>query len=71
MDETVDLGEKIADAQALIEDNPEYISSLWRLYAVAPETVEFWQGATDRLHQRLRFERHGEDGQWVKCALYP
>jgi pyridoxamine 5'-phosphate oxidase len=71
MDETVDLGGKIAEAQALIEENPEYVSSLWRLYAVAPETVEFWQGATDRLHRRLRFEKRGENGQWVKCTLFP
>ena len=71
MDETVDLGGRIAEAQALIEDNPEYVSSLWRLYAVAPETVEFWQGATDRLHRRLRFEKHGENGQWIKCTLFP
>jgi pyridoxamine 5'-phosphate oxidase len=71
MDETVDLGGRVAEAQALIEGNPDYVSSLWRLYAVAPETVEFWQGATDRLHRRLRFERHGESGQWTKSALYP
>jgi pyridoxamine 5'-phosphate oxidase len=71
MDDTIDLGGRIADAQALIEGNPDYVSVLWRLYAVAPETVEFWQGATDRLHRRLRFEKHGEDGQWVKCTLYP
>jgi pyridoxamine 5'-phosphate oxidase len=71
MDETVDLSGKIAEAQALIEGNSDYVSSLWRLYAVAPETVEFWQGATDRLHRRLRFERHSESGQWVKCTLYP
>lgn len=71
LDETVDLGARIAEAEALIEGNPDYVSSLWRLYAVAPETVEFWQGATDRMHRRLRFEKHGENGQWVKCALYP
>jgi len=71
LDETVDLGERIAKAEALIEGNPGYVSPLWRLYAVAPETVEFWQGATDRLHRRLRFEKVGEDRQWAKCALYP
>lgn len=71
MEETVDLGFRIAEAQALIEGNPDYVSSLWRLYAVAPETVEFWQGATDRLHRRLRFEKRDENGQWVKCTLYP
>jgi pyridoxamine 5'-phosphate oxidase len=71
LDETIDLGEKVAEAQALIEEDPEYVSSLWRLYAVAPETVEFWQGANDRLHRRLRFEKRGGDGQWTKFTLYP
>jgi pyridoxamine 5'-phosphate oxidase len=71
MDETVDLGGRIAEAQALIEGNPDYVSSVWRLYSVAPETVEFWQGATDRLHRRLRFEKRGGNGQWVKFTLYP
>ena len=71
MDDTAELDKRIAEAQAFIEETPDYVSSLWRLYVVAPEKVEFWQGATDRLHRRLRFEKHHENGQWVKCVLYP
>ncbi|WP_189113078.1 pyridoxamine 5'-phosphate oxidase [Pilimelia terevasa] len=32
----------------------------WGGYLVRPETVEFWQGRPDRLHDRLRFARAGE-----------
>jgi pyridoxamine 5'-phosphate oxidase len=32
----------------------------WSGFRVAPETVEFWQGRRDRLHDRLRFRRSGE-----------
>ncbi|GAA0737239.1 pyridoxamine 5'-phosphate oxidase [Dactylosporangium roseum] len=31
----------------------------WGGYRVAPEEVEFWQGRTSRLHDRLRFTPHG------------
>lgn len=55
----------------------------WGGYKVIPETVEFWQGQTDRIHDRIRFRRprdnekadgimlhDGEDG-WVYERLSP
>jgi pyridoxamine 5'-phosphate oxidase len=41
----------------------------WGGYRVIPETVEFWQGRLDRLHDRLRFRRDGE--AWVVERLAP
>jgi pyridoxamine 5'-phosphate oxidase len=41
----------------------------WGGFRVAPETVEFWQGRRDRLHDRLRFRRAGE--VWTIERLAP
>jgi len=42
----------------------------WGGYRVAPETVEFWQGRRNRLHDRLRFRRL-KDGAWTVERLAP
>lgn len=42
----------------------------WGGLRVVPETVEFWQGRPDRLHDRLGFRRTGE-GAWVVERLAP
>jgi pyridoxamine 5'-phosphate oxidase len=41
----------------------------WGGYLVTPEVVEFWQGRTNRLHDRLRYRRDG--GRWVIERLSP
>jgi pyridoxamine 5'-phosphate oxidase len=41
----------------------------WGGYRLAPDSVEFWQGRADRLHDRLRFRRH--DGGWLLERLAP
>jgi pyridoxamine 5'-phosphate oxidase len=41
----------------------------WGGFRVIPETVEFWQGRSSRLHDRLRF-RHSDAG-WVVERLSP
>jgi pyridoxamine 5'-phosphate oxidase len=42
----------------------------WGGYVVEPDTVEFWQGRVNRLHDRLRYRR-GADGAWVTERLAP
>jgi pyridoxamine 5'-phosphate oxidase len=37
----------------------------WGGFRVAPETVEFWQGRSSRLHDRLRFRLVGAAGDWA------
>lgn len=41
----------------------------WGGLLLRPDTVEFWQGRPDRLHDRLRFRRDG--GAWVLERLAP
>jgi pyridoxamine 5'-phosphate oxidase len=42
----------------------------WGGYRLAPETVEFWQGRRNRLHDRLRYRRE-RDGAWSVERLGP
>jgi pyridoxamine 5'-phosphate oxidase len=42
----------------------------WGGYRVRPESVEFWQGRENRLHDRLRFTRTEDDG-WEVERLCP
>ena len=41
----------------------------WGGYRLVPERVEFWQGRTNRLHDRLRYTRHA--GRWQIERLAP
>jgi pyridoxamine 5'-phosphate oxidase len=41
----------------------------WTGWRVIPESVEFWRDRPFRLHDRLRFDRAGQD--WTKTRLWP
>jgi pyridoxamine 5'-phosphate oxidase len=41
----------------------------WGGYVVEPDTLEFWHGAEFRLHERVRWSRHGQT--WTSRLLYP
>ncbi|HEU4669989.1 MAG TPA: pyridoxamine 5'-phosphate oxidase [Dyella sp.] len=41
----------------------------WGGYVVEPDMVEFWYGAQFRLHERVRWSRHGQT--WTHRLLYP
>jgi pyridoxamine 5'-phosphate oxidase len=60
-----------ADAEARYPDPdvPVSVPDEWGGYVVRPEVVEFWQGRTSRLHDRLVYRRHG--GGWVTERLAP
>jgi pyridoxamine 5'-phosphate oxidase len=41
----------------------------WGGYLVEPDMLEFWYGAEFRLHERVRWSRHGQT--WTSRLLYP
>ncbi|KAK5999475.1 hypothetical protein QM012_005476 [Aureobasidium pullulans] len=69
--DTEQLQQGFRDAQQKMEAEPDYVSPAWTVFAVAPHSVEFWQGATDRMHQRLRYETSDVREEWKKNMLYP
>ncbi|MEU9839080.1 pyridoxamine 5'-phosphate oxidase [Actinomadura sp. NPDC048032] len=49
------------------------LPDFWGGYRVEPETIEFWQGRRDRLHDRIRYRRAtpGDPEGWVTERLAP
>lgn len=50
--------------------DPDLISPDWTVYAVAADTVEFWQADTQREHLRIQYTRRN-DGSWRHTLLWP
>ena len=45
------------------------LPDFWGGYRIVPETIEFWLGGEDRLHDRFEYVR--DDGNWVINRLEP
>jgi len=68
-----ELAERLAevtDRFGVHEDaEPVPLPDFWGGYRLRPDVVEFWQGRSDRLHDRLRY-RHRPSG-WRRDRLAP
>ncbi|WKU49402.1 pyridoxamine 5'-phosphate oxidase [Streptomyces sp. VNUA116] len=54
------------------EGEPVPVPTGWGGYRVTAESVEFWQGRENRLHDRLRYVREGGEGEgWRVERLSP
>ena len=43
----------------------------WGGYCIVPHTIEFWQGRSSRLHDRLRYQRTAPGTVWQRDRLAP
>ena len=67
-DRTV-LEERVRDLEAEYEGRGVPRPPFWGGYRVEPDTIEFWQGRENRLHDRLVYSRVGDD--WRIDRLQP
>jgi len=58
---------RVRDREFPDDDVP--LPPFWGGYRLRPEVIEFWQGRANRLHDRLRFQRVGNE--WTVTRLYP
>ncbi|MGJ9413555.1 pyridoxamine 5'-phosphate oxidase [Aeromicrobium sp. CF4.19] len=64
-----ELEQRFERVEASVGDGPVQRPETWGGYRIEPTSVEFWQGRADRLHDRLRFRRAGD--QWRRERLAP
>jgi pyridoxamine 5'-phosphate oxidase len=63
------LVERVRELDARYADADVPCPPHWGGYRVRPDTIEFWQGRHDRLHDRLRYRRSNDE--WVVERLNP
>ncbi|MDP9028539.1 MAG: pyridoxamine 5'-phosphate oxidase [Actinomycetota bacterium] len=66
------LEQKVRDVEERLgADDPVARPEDWGGFLVRPSTIEFWQGRTSRLHDRLRFTRSAAASGWIRERLQP
>jgi len=62
------LDERLAEADAHFTGEVPPPAT-WGGYRLAPQQIEFWQGRTNRLHDRLRYRK--DEAKWIIERLAP
>jgi pyridoxamine 5'-phosphate oxidase len=63
------LDERVAELESRYPDDEIPLPPYWGGFRLAPAAIEFWQGRTSRLHDRIRYVREGE--RWRIERLSP
>jgi pyridoxamine 5'-phosphate oxidase len=63
------LEQRLAEFDARFENQPIPAPPNWGGYRLQPDSMEFWQGRPNRLHDRLLYTRDGE--AWIRSRLAP
>lgn len=60
---------KLAEMKEKFKNGKVPLPDFWGGFRVVPDTIEFWQGRPNRLHDRIFYEKAGEG--WTKSRLSP
>jgi len=63
------LEERVSELERSLQGSPPQRPDRWGGYCVTPVSMEFWQGRTNRLHDRVHY--HKQDSGWRKERLSP
>jgi pyridoxamine 5'-phosphate oxidase len=69
LDDRATLEDKVRETQERFAGQDVPLPPFWGGYRVKPETIEFWQGRLNRLHDRIQYRRDGST--WQTRRLYP
>ena len=64
------LDARMAEMTERFGDKPIPLPPHWGGYRLKPDKMEFWQGRSNRLHDRFRYTRQA-DGSWQIDRLAP
>lgn len=64
------LDQRLQALEQQYQDQPIPRPSYWGGYRLLPQVIEFWQGRSNRLHDRLCY-RQNQTGQWQLERLSP
>lgn len=68
------LEQAVAEVTRRFDGVPVPVPPHWGGYRITAQTVEFWRGRADRLHDRIRHRREGDahgGSTWVRERLAP
>lgn len=63
-----ELTRSYSDAEQRFDGADVPCPEQWGGYRVKPDLIEFWQGQPSRMHDRLAYERRGDDWAFVRLA---
>ena len=69
LDSRASLEVRVQEVEERFNDEEVPLPTFWGGYRIKPERIEFWQGRSDRLHDRLIFTLNGV--HWTSARLYP
>lgn len=69
LDSRATLEARVAEKTASFDGQEVSRPDRWTGWRVVPQQIEFWRDRAFRLHDRLRFERDGDE--WKRTRLWP